>query len=569
MKEKILFLFFFIYSFCYAQIDSKEDLNAKLDQFKNSNLDSLYYYANINTTSKDLCTNLSSKNAIIYYYYKLKNYKKVKKLTKKSLIYLDSLSVKEQTNVCAIKMKISIFNRLFWVYKNTEEFEKAYNELIKFSNYMKSIDDEKIDKFHYLTTIEMSKALIKNELKLEDDSKNILLKLIKVVNQKNQDNLDTVNFNYLISKKTNINNLLGKTYLLLSKNKRKPELLDSTVHYYNKAYKYAKLFIPPHSDTELMYAFKMTEIYITKGKFKKALELVNSYSKISNGHEYRQEAFLNKAICFENLKKIDSAIFYAHKLIRIPNIRKSSLITGYNILSDQYFKNKKLDSAYKYSELTIKEIDETRARKDKTYQLLYDNDIEKVKELNKSIIKSEKNKYTNIILVCIFILLITSGFFLYKRKKYKKEIVGIQNKEEEKEDIKIEIPKEKEPQKVEYNIDEELEKKILAKIDTLDNELSFLKSDFTINTLAKALETNSTYISFVFNKNKNETFKQYYSKKKIDYIVEKLNNDKVYRNYSVQALAEEVGYTNASAFTRVFKKYMNITPSVYIKNLKE
>ena len=568
MKEKLFFLFILACSFCGAQLDSREDFEVKLSYYKDSNLDSLYHYANKNINSKNLCVRLSSKSAIIYYYYKNNNYGEVEKQAVKLLKETNLLLQKKNVDVCVIKIKIAIFNRLFWLYKNTEEYEKAYNELIKFSDYVKSIDDEKIDKFHYLVTIEMSKALIKNELKLEDDSKGILLEVVRTLKNKKVDKTDTINFNNVITKKANANNLLGKTYLLLSKNKNRSAFLDSTIHYYNEAYKYAQLFIPAHSDSELMYTLKMTEVYIAKGEYQKVLDLVNTYAKISNGHEYRQEAYLNKAICFQNLKRTDSAIFYAQKLIRIPNIRKSSLVTGYNILSDQYFKNRKLDSAYKYSELTIKEIDETRARKDKTYQLLYDNDIEKIKELNKSIIKSEKNKYTNIILICIFILLITSGFFLFKRKKYKKEIVGIQNKEKE-ENIEIETPKEKESQKVEYNIDEELEKKILAKIDTVDNELGFLKSDFTINSLAKALETNSTYISFVFNKNKNETFKQYYSRKKIDYIIEKLNNDKVYRNYSVQALAEEVGYTNASAFTRVFKKYMNITPSVYIKNLKE
>ena len=37
--------------------------------------------------------------------------------------------------------------------------------------------------------------------------------------------------------------------------------------------------------------------------------------------------------------------------------------------------------------------------------------------------------------------------------------------------------------------------------------------------------------------------------------------------YSIQALAEELGYTNASAFTRAFKKQIGVTPSVFLKSL--
>ncbi|SNR15211.1 helix-turn-helix domain-containing protein [Tenacibaculum jejuense] len=568
MKEKLFFLLILVCCFCEAQLDSKDIFYGKVYHYKGSNLDSLYNYAKKHINSEDLCVRLSAENAIIYYNYRLKKYDKVEELTEKLLKKTDSLALLKNVNDCVVKTKIAVFNRLFWTYKNTEEFEKAYNKLLQFSDYVKSINDTEFDKFHYLVTINMSKALIKNELKLENDSKKILLNIIKDIENKKVSKIDTGNFNHIIDKKAAANNLLGKTYLLLSKREKKPELLDSTIYYYNKAYKYAKLFIPPHPDSELMYTLKMTEVYISKGAYEKALELVNNYAKINNGHEYLQESFMNKAICFHNLQKSDSAIYYAHKLIEIPNLSKSFLITGYDILSNQYIKKNQLKKAYKYSKLTLSEFDKARLQQDKTYQLLYDNDIEKIKELNQSILKSEKSKYTNIILTFALILFIAFSFFLFKRKKYKNKIVDIQNKEKE-EDIKIEISKEKESQKVEYNIDEELENKILAKINTIDNELSFLKPDFTINTLAKDLQTNSTYISFIFNKNKNETFKQYYSKRKIDYIVEKLNDEKIYRNYSIQALAEEVGYTNASAFTRVFKKYMNITPSAYIKNLKE
>ncbi|WP_366943585.1 helix-turn-helix domain-containing protein [uncultured Polaribacter sp.] len=36
----------------------------------------------------------------------------------------------------------------------------------------------------------------------------------------------------------------------------------------------------------------------------------------------------------------------------------------------------------------------------------------------------------------------------------------------------------------------------------------------------------------------------------------------------MKSLAEEIGYTNASAFARAFKKYKGITPSEYLKMLK-
>ncbi|WP_416370340.1 helix-turn-helix domain-containing protein [Tenacibaculum ovolyticum] len=85
--------------------------------------------------------------------------------------------------------------------------------------------------------------------------------------------------------------------------------------------------------------------------------------------------------------------------------------------------------------------------------------------------------------------------------------------------------------------------------------------------MADSLKTNTTYISFVFNKHNEESFSQYYTKRKIEYIIDQLKTNATYRKYSIQALAEEIGYTNASAFTRAFKKQIGVTPSAFLKSL--
>ncbi|MGK0421584.1 MAG: AraC-like DNA-binding protein, partial [Polaribacter sp.] len=49
----------------------------------------------------------------------------------------------------------------------------------------------------------------------------------------------------------------------------------------------------------------------------------------------------------------------------------------------------------------------------------------------------------------------------------------------------------------------------------------------------------------------------------------KLKLDKNYRKYTIKYLAEEIGYTSASSFTRAFKKHKGIIPSEFIKSLSE
>jgi len=40
------------------------------------------------------------------------------------------------------------------------------------------------------------------------------------------------------------------------------------------------------------------------------------------------------------------------------------------------------------------------------------------------------------------------------------------------------------------------------------------------------------------------------------------------RKYTVKALGEEIGYTNASSFSRSFKNYTGMPPSKYLDSLE-
>ena len=75
-------------------------------------------------------------------------------------------------------------------------------------------------------------------------------------------------------------------------------------------------------------------------------------------------------------------------------------------------------------------------------------------------------------------------------------------------------------------------------------------------------------MSYIINKVKGQTFKQYFTELRIKFLIKKLDEDKNYRKYTIKFLAEEIGYTNASAFARAFKKHKGITPSEYIKSLE-
>lgn len=558
----LVFLLVSVIKIGYTQNTSSDSIYLKkIDLFKNTNSDSTLFYSKKLINSTYICNQLAGTNAKIYALYRQKKFKEATIEIKALDIKIDSLLKKDEQS-CFYDYKAALNNRLFWISKNQENYNQAYEYLLKCEQYLKAHPIKDAKNYMNNLGVASSKALIKTKLNMQKEAKLLLLQTYAKTKNPILNSLKDKNNLTLL--KANVLNSLGNTYLSIANKQNNIVLLDSASYYYDKAYELTKLFKPLHKDSEIIYSFKKTEVLIAQKQFKKALALINNYKNINNGYHYKHREFFQKTICFNGLHNSDSTIYYAYKLLldKKEECKRSNLIATYDILSKQYTHLKKQDSALKYSQKTLEQFYLADKNKEETFHLLYKNDFENAQDLNNALL--EKENTTNYTLFGFIgsSLLITSLFFLLfyrKEKKAKKKLIK-KLKENTLED-KNEVTKK------EYNIDDALENKILDEINNIDNNLDFLKPEFTITDIAETLHTNTTYISFVFNKTKGVTFKQYYTNLKIEYIKEKLTTENKYKNYSVKALAEEIGYSNASAFSRAFKKHTGVTPSEFIKNL--
>lgn len=557
LRIYLLLLFSLISLEVFSQeIDLDSFYLEKMIFYRNTNIDSSLFYSKKLSKSNDLCYKTKAISGKFYGLYRLKKYKESEKLVKQVISTIDSLDKKD---ICFIDLKKSALNRLFWIKKNQEKYDEAYNVLIKFEGLIVNYPLKNKKSIRDNLGLILNKATIKNKLDLPEDALKVLRNTCSKINTPITKGLK--NDSYYKEWKANILNCLGNTFMKLNIKTNQSRHLDSAAYYFNKSFLVTKSFVPLHKDSEIFYSLRKTKVLIAKKNYQKALAEINNYSKISNGYRYKHREYFQKSVCYHNLKIADSAIFYAKKLINDQNekCRRSKLITVSTILSNQYNKLNKIDSAYKYSQLTLNQYNLARADKEKTFNSLYKNDYNKAQQLNTEIKQRESNKYKKLIiyfisfLIILFVLLFV---FLRKEKKQKEELLA-----------RIKDRKLNEGEKKEYNIDQILETKIINKIEEINKDLSFLKSDFSISTIADSLKTNTTYISFVFNKHNEESFSQYYTKRKIEYIIGQLKTNATYKKYSIQALAEEIGYTNASAFTRAFKKQIGVTPSVFLKSL--
>ena len=120
-----------------------------------------------------------------------------------------------------------------------------------------------------------------------------------------------------------------------------------------------------------------------------------------------------------------------------------------------------------------------------------------------------------------------------------------------------------------FNIKDETVADILEKLIKLEEKRQFLRQDFTLHNVAKKLKTNTAYLSKIINSELGKSFSTYANELRINYIILELKNNAKLRSYSINAIAEEIGYKSPESFTKYFKAATGISPSVYIKKINE
>lgn len=118
------------------------------------------------------------------------------------------------------------------------------------------------------------------------------------------------------------------------------------------------------------------------------------------------------------------------------------------------------------------------------------------------------------------------------------------------------------------DVSEEVKTQILEGLKKLEEREYFLKQECNSYNVAKKIGTNTSYLSKVINSHYGKNFNTYINDLRINYAILRLKNDVIFRSYSIQSIAEEIGYKSADSFTKYFKKDTGLNPSFYIKEIK-
>ncbi|GAA0710934.1 hypothetical protein GCM10009430_00060 [Aquimarina litoralis] len=336
----------------------------------------------------------------------------------------------------------------------------------------------------------------------------------------------------------------------------------------------------------LLLTSSISEYY--REKYDSSLDSINkllkisNYSNLSTGTKIRIDLHLGKIFnkkknydkCIGYLKKSDSLAFKEDYFF--PGIRES-----YELLIDNFKKKGNKDEQLFY----INRLLYVDSILDKNYRYLskqINNEYSKKnlilekEEIIDSLKKNNKSQF--ILLTILFVISATLIVLLIynnkKKKIYKQRFLNLieENQEEQ-------IPSEKtisdnndasnSSNSVELGISEIIINDILKNLEKFEEDRDFLKPNITVSSLSKDFNTNSKYLSKVINSYKHKTFSNYVNELRIRYIIEELKKNKRIRQYTIKAIANEIGFNTSEAFSKSFYKTSGIHPSFFLKELKK
>lgn len=454
-------------------------------------------------------------------------------------------------------------NKLFYIHKNLGEYDMALLYLDKYKN---SVPNNRFNEQYGLIKVAMGDyvngiALLKKELKTTPHLK-LGVGEKKVMNKK------------LFADKYNIIGEAYQKYYIKSKNN---VLLDSANYYFNMA---ANMMLQDNFQpeyTKALLSMREAKSAALAGNYDKSLSLYrkrNNYPIIHNNIRTEQLFDLGMADCFHHLKQVDSALFYCNKYVKsyqITKVSKENLLMAYNIMTQCYNEKNDAKNAYRYAQKSLELIQSIEGIKSKSLNFLHNYDLNIIKEESKNIIASKNYFKISLFGILILLAVVVYIFFYYyknQKEKHYRFLKIIQNLKESKTSetsiLQIDIT-EPHPKQT---LDEELIEKIALGLKKLEQKETFLDPNFKLVFVAKKLNTNTAYLSQYFNQVMQKTFSEYTQELRINYVLQRLKDAPYFRKYTLQAIAEEVGYKDANTLVRVFKKQTGLSPNYYIEKLE-
>jgi len=176
------------------------------------------------------------------------------------------------------------------------------------------------------------------------------------------------------------------------------------------------------------------------------------------------------------------------------------------------------------------------------------------------------NKIIFAVIITVLVVAMASLFYSRSRtrKRYRQKYEEFIKGQEVQNPIQLNAARDKE-----LNINPDVVKKIIRNIEKFELKKKYLEKDLGTVKVAEMLNTNTKYLSKIIFHYRGKNFIQYLNDLRIAHIVELLQTQSKYRNYTNKALGEEAGFGSTQIFTQVFKAKLGMSPTFFIRQLNK
>lgn len=284
---------------------------------------------------------------------------------------------------------------------------------------------------------------------------------------------------------------------------------------------------------EYQAKFRLAECYFFLNEFEKAENIFNTIDN-ENLKQYR---LLKNDVLLQS--------YYAQIYSKRGKTKKAlKYVNAFNNKLEDFYKTKSIEKIHAFTQNELmhmkKAIDGLKS------------------ELKES--KTKNNVFLNFI---IGVIIITIGIISFRTIIFKKQKRDLNYKIQK---LLEQLHDKKNKRRIlSLDVNEEKAKHILSKLKELEKKELFKNQNYSLNEVAKQIGSNSTYVSKVINKYWKKTFIEYTNELRVDAVILKLKEDRIYRKFTLIAIAESVGYKSLHSFNKHFKKNTGITPKKYIE----
>lgn len=463
--------------------------------------------------------------------------------------------------------EIIVRNYLFKGLIITRKDGWSNNEIIE--NYLKALNIAEENDYHYWALIASSRLAAFHSLSGNiNNSIKIQKNIIKEFDKSDKFGIDSLEKYGL--RKRNTYNYITKNFLSIEEpdsakiynEKFFFELKKDTINY--------SLWSKIYHENNLHISLLENNIEVALENFKKRNSVrLNSLKKVQTTDSlyymgwilYLKKDYLNAIKTLESMDQFTLTNYKLHNYFAYKN--------QYKFLSKSYINLGKKEKAQYYFDLLIESIEKNNYLQNNIKIQLKDYETN-IYSRELSLIKKDVTRKGYIMIIILILFMVTLVAFVYHTKKINKRNklkFDNLNKKLKAQQIKPKININKEQKTLDIK-DEEISR-IIENLRKLERKKFYLKNDCTLFSTAKAINTNTSYLSKVVNNLFGTTFNEYINELRIKYFLLKIKEDTLYRKYTIKSIANEIGFKSKETFNKAFKKHTGILPSYYIKQINK